>query len=119
MTEDEMYEAVKQNDTNYDGIFFYGVKTTGIFCRPSCRSKLPLKENVRFFDNAGEAIQAGFRPCKRCRSDLLSYQPMEDIAGMVKKQLEELYVRNTSWNEDMNQVGLSQRRIVEIFKGAY
>lgn len=119
MTEEEMYEAVKKNDANYDGLFLYGVKTTGIFCRPSCQSKPPLKENIQFFHNAEEAIQAGFRPCKRCRSDLLSYQPMKDIAGMVKKHLEELYVRQTVWNEDMRQMGLSQRRIVEIFKSAY
>ena len=84
MTEDEMYEAVITNDANYDGLFFYAVKSTGIFCRPSCRSKKPLRENVCYFSYAGEAMKAGFRPCKRCRSDLLSYHPMEEIAGMVK-----------------------------------
>ena len=88
MTEDEMYEAVISNDGNYDGLFFYAVKSTGIFCRPSCKSKKPLRENVRFFKNAAEARAAGFRPCKRCRSDLLSYRPMEEIAGLVKRHLD-------------------------------
>ena len=93
MTADEMYEAVINNDDNYDGLFFYVVLSTGIFCSPSCQSKKPLRENVRFFQNAGEAIEDGFRPCKRCRSDLLTYQPMKDIAETIKQHLDELYER--------------------------
>lgn len=116
---EEMYEAVIRNDANYDGLFFYGVKTTGIFCRPSCQSKPPLRENILFFHDAEEALQAGFRPCKRCRSDLLSYRPMQDIADRVKQHLEALYARQTAWNEDLRKMGLSQRRLVEIFKSAY
>lgn len=119
MTADEMYEAVIHNDGNYDGLFFYGVKSTGIFCRPSCQSKKPLRENVCFFNNPGEAIKRGFRPCKRCRSDLLSYRPMEDIAELVKKHLESLYERQGSWNDNLREMGLSKRRTVEIFKDAY
>ena len=56
MTADEMYEAVINNDDNYDGLFFYVVLSTGIFCRPSCQSKKPLRENVRFFQNAGGVV---------------------------------------------------------------
>lgn len=119
MTRDEMYEAVIHNDANYDGLFFYGVKSTGIFCRPSCQSKKPLRENVRFFQNADEAMKAGFRPCKRCRSELLSYRPMEEIAHLVKKHLDDLYEKQSTWNEDLRVMGFSQRRVVEIFKDAY
>jgi AraC family transcriptional regulator, regulatory protein of adaptative response / methylated-DNA-[protein]-cysteine methyltransferase len=50
--------------------FYYGVITTGIYCRPNCSSRLPRRENVRFFDTVDEASQAGFRPCKRCRPNL-------------------------------------------------
>lgn len=119
MTEDEMYEAVIANDENYDGLFFYAVKSTGIFCRPSCQSKTPLRENVRFFKNAADAKAAGFRPCKRCRSDLLSYRPMAEIAGLVKRHLDGLYEQQSAWNDGLRELGLSQRRAVEVFKTAY
>ncbi|WGX76550.1 Ada metal-binding domain-containing protein [Paraclostridium bifermentans] len=48
MIEDEMWKAVLENDSDYDGIFFYAVKSTGIYCRPSCKSKIPKRENVGF-----------------------------------------------------------------------
>lgn len=64
---DEQWQAVAGNDTSYDGRFFYAVKTTGIFCRPSCKSRLPNRENVGFFQTAGQALAAHYRPCKRCR----------------------------------------------------
>lgn len=49
--------------------FVFGVRTTGVFCRPGCKSRLPLRRNLRFFDNAAQARKAGFRPCKRCKPD--------------------------------------------------
>jgi len=61
------WQAIIGNDASYDGKFFYAVKTTGIFCRPSCKSKPPRRENACVFGNAGQALQAGFRPCKRCK----------------------------------------------------
>ncbi len=64
---DEQWQAVIGSDVTYDGQFYYAVKTTGIFCRPSCKSKAPKKENVRLFHHAEQAISANFRPCKRCR----------------------------------------------------
>lgn len=63
----EMERAVEQRDASYDGIFFVGVRTTGIFCRPSCPAKTPLARNRQYFATAAEAIFAGYRPCKRCR----------------------------------------------------
>lgn len=50
MTSDEMWRAVFENDAAFDGVFFYAVNSTGIFCRPSCKSKVPKRENVRFFE---------------------------------------------------------------------
>lgn len=64
---DEKWQAIISNDASYDGRFIYAVKTTGIFCRPSCKSKAPNKENVRLFENAEQARSAHFRPCKRCK----------------------------------------------------
>jgi AraC family transcriptional regulator of adaptative response/methylated-DNA-[protein]-cysteine methyltransferase len=63
----EMQRAYLQKDASYDGIFFLGVRTTGIFCRPSCPARRPLPQNVNYFSNVREAVFAGYRPCKRCR----------------------------------------------------
>lgn len=103
MTEQEMWEAVKENNADYDGIFFYAVKSTGIYCRPSCKSKLPRKENICFFDRASQAKEAGFRPCKRCRSDLLEYQPMKTIARNVKQKIEEAFVSQSEIYESLRE----------------
>ncbi len=62
-----MYEALVRRDPSYDGIFFVGVRTTGIFCRPTCTAKKPRPENVEYFPATREAVLAGYRPCKRCR----------------------------------------------------
>ncbi|SMF83190.1 AraC family transcriptional regulator, regulatory protein of adaptative response / methylphosphotriester-DNA alkyltransferase methyltransferase [Paenibacillus uliginis N3/975] len=64
---DEQWSAIINNDSSYDDQFFYAVRTTGIFCRPSCKSKAPMKSNVRIFQNAEQALSAHFRPCKRCK----------------------------------------------------
>jgi AraC family transcriptional regulator of adaptative response/methylated-DNA-[protein]-cysteine methyltransferase len=61
------WQAVIQRNPQFDGVFVYGVKTTGIYCRPVCSSRLPNQENVQFFDTWKMAEKAGFRPCKRCK----------------------------------------------------
>ncbi|WP_027210565.1 bifunctional DNA-binding transcriptional regulator/O6-methylguanine-DNA methyltransferase Ada [Burkholderia sp. WSM2232] len=66
-SDDERWEAVARRDPLADGAFFYGVKTTGVFCRPSCASRQPRRENVAFFADAAAARAAGFRDCKRCQ----------------------------------------------------
>lgn len=65
--ETELYRALVERDATYDGLFFVGVKTTGIFCRPTCPAKKPRRENVSFYTHAADAERAGFRACKRCR----------------------------------------------------
>jgi len=68
--ETELYwQAVQTNDARFDGAFVLGVRTTGIYCRPSCRARLPRRENVDFFASADAARKNGFRACKRCRPD--------------------------------------------------
>src|SRR5215469_12140704 len=62
---EEMERAFTAKDASYDGVFFVAVKTTGIFCRPSCSAK-PKLENVEFFASVKECLFAGYRPCKRC-----------------------------------------------------
>jgi AraC family transcriptional regulator of adaptative response/methylated-DNA-[protein]-cysteine methyltransferase len=69
MQEQQCWQAVISRDKNYDGQFVVAVISTGIYCRPSCPSRQPKHENVRFFDTPAEARSAGFRPCKRCLPD--------------------------------------------------
>jgi AraC family transcriptional regulator, regulatory protein of adaptative response / methylphosphotriester-DNA alkyltransferase methyltransferase len=75
-----MWQAVVAGDEHYDGRFYYGVTTTKIYCRPSCRSKLPKQENAVYFSSAAEAEKAGYRPCKRCRPEMNGvYAPEEEL----------------------------------------
>ncbi|MFN2476153.1 MAG: bifunctional transcriptional activator/DNA repair enzyme AdaA [Chthoniobacterales bacterium] len=62
-----MYQALLNRDASFEGIFFVGVRTTGIFCRPTCPAKKPARENVDFFPTPSEALHGGFRPCLRCQ----------------------------------------------------
>jgi AraC family transcriptional regulator of adaptative response/methylated-DNA-[protein]-cysteine methyltransferase len=66
-TDDDRWQAVVHRDAVADGSFFYSVRSTGVYCRPACPAKLPLRKNVRFHATRKEAERAGFRPCKRCR----------------------------------------------------
>jgi AraC family transcriptional regulator of adaptative response/methylated-DNA-[protein]-cysteine methyltransferase len=66
-TFDEMYVALAERDPTFEGVFFVGVKTTGIFCRPTCSARKPNRENVQFFPGARDALAAGYRACRRCR----------------------------------------------------
>src|SRR6266404_5441786 len=61
-----MYRALVNRDSSFEGIFFVGVRTTGIFCRPTCSAKKPARENVDFFARSSEALESGYRPCLRC-----------------------------------------------------
>ncbi len=63
---DTMYRALVARDSTFEGIFFVGVRTTGIFCRPTCPAKKPARENVDFFATPSEALHGGYRPCLRC-----------------------------------------------------
>jgi AraC family transcriptional regulator of adaptative response / methylphosphotriester-DNA alkyltransferase methyltransferase len=81
---DEKWQAIISNDAAYNGQFFYAVKTTGIFCRPSCKSKAPKKKNVRIFHNAEQAISANFRACKRCRPTGQRLPDQEWVTGVTE-----------------------------------
>lgn len=63
----EQWQAIVNNDSSYDGQFWYAVRTTGIFCRPSCKSKAPRPQNVTIFADPDQALIAQYRPCKRCK----------------------------------------------------
>ena len=67
VTENQRWDAVVRRDRQADGKFYYSVKTTGVYCRPSCAARLARRENVQFHSSCTDAEAAGFRPCKRCQ----------------------------------------------------
>ena len=110
----EMERAFLTGDAAYDGIFFTGVKTTGIFCRPSCPAKKPLPRNVEFFATTREALFGGYRPCKRCR-------PL-DANGQAPEWVEKLLARvDTAPTErvtdaDLREFGIDPARARRYFR---
>ena len=92
-----LYNALTARDSRFDGVFFVGVTSTGIYCRPICPAKTPKEANCRFFDTPQEAEQAGFRPCLRCRPELApGSAPVDDaqrIAQLIVQRLEEGHAR--------------------------
>ncbi len=64
--EETLYRALVERDSTLEGVFYFGVKTTGIFCRPTCSARKPLKKNVEYFDSISAAMHSGYRPCKVC-----------------------------------------------------
>lgn len=95
---EKRWRAICENDRMMDREFFYGVKSTKIFCRPSCKSKIPIRENVMIFTKIEEARESGFRPCKRCQPDGEKV-PNIEWADQVKKFLEENYQKNLTLNQ--------------------
>lgn len=87
---DDYWRAILDNDAVYDNTFFYAVKTTGIFCRPSCKSRPPNKDHVRIFKNAKMAQLENFRPCKRCKPDGLLL-PDEEWIQQLTEWIEQNY----------------------------
>ncbi|EEL86677.1 AraC family transcriptional regulator [Bacillus cereus] len=84
---DEYWQAIIHNDSSYDDKFFYAVKSTRIFCRPSCKSRIPNQNNVRIFLHAEQALQANFRPCKRCKPNGITL-PNEEWVEQIKEYIE-------------------------------
>lgn len=87
LSENQMAAAWRRRDAGFDGVFFLAVKTTGIFCRPSCPSR-PKREHLEFFATAGDAVRAGYRPCKRCQPELASGQPPEWVSRLMVRATE-------------------------------
>ena len=87
--EANFWEAVQHRDAHMDGFFYYGVRSTGVYCRPSCASRRPARENVLFFRDRNEAERAGFRACLRCRpASPKAANPQAELARRVCRHLE-------------------------------
>jgi AraC family transcriptional regulator of adaptative response / DNA-3-methyladenine glycosylase II len=116
-----LYRALTSRDSRFDGVFFVGVTSTHIYCRPICPVKTPRKANCRFFPTPQEAEQAGFRPCLRCRPELApGNAPVDDgqrIAQLIIERLQEGHFDERAGLEDIaSDFELSSRQIRRIVR---
>ena len=112
----ERWTAVVQRDTAADGVFFYSVQTTGVYCRPSCSSRRALRKNVRFYETSEAAEAAGFRPCRRCRPNEASLT--ERRAAVVAQICRHIESAESLPNlEELAEVaGISSYHLHRLFK---
>ncbi|MHA1610925.1 MAG: Ada metal-binding domain-containing protein [Promethearchaeota archaeon] len=112
---DFMYEKISNNEAEFNGNFYTCVKTTKIFCLPSCKAKTPLKKNVEFVLSSDEALEKGFRPCKRCYPlNFPDFSP--DWLETIEKFLVENLARKLSDMEIAELVYLDISTIRRYFK---
>lgn len=118
---DAQFETILACSRDADGDYWYGVATTGIYCRPSCRSKAPLRENVRIFTSPAEAEAAGYRACKRC-APKSGATPTEEAAQSLEAAaafLREGSAANTRWQQAAALVHLSPSRFHRLFRARF
>ncbi|MDE2429215.1 MAG: DNA-3-methyladenine glycosylase 2 family protein [Burkholderiales bacterium] len=108
------YRALEARDSRFDGVFFTGVKTTGIYCRPVCTVKTPRASSCLFFSTAAAAEAAGFRPCLRCRPELAPYAIQQNLAHAVWQKIADGALNEASLETLAGQVGLSSRQLRRV-----
>lgn len=113
LSEPEMTTAWRRRDASYDGLFVLAVKTTGIFCRPSCPSQ-PKRANLEFFRSNGEAVRAGYRPCKRCQPELATGQPPAWMAGLMYRAANAPEQKLSA--QDLRKLGIQPERARRWFQ---
>ncbi len=126
---DACYLALKARDARFDGRFFTGVTSTGIYCRPVCRVRTPRRENCRFFGHAAQAESAGFRPCLRCRPELAPHSvvwSIQDASYILAHQAVRLLDEPEAWGGGVPSVdalaqrlGVSDRHVRRIFEAQF
>ncbi|WP_282141080.1 bifunctional transcriptional activator/DNA repair enzyme AdaA [Cytobacillus oceanisediminis] len=112
---EEMWEKIIACDRKYDGLFYTAVKTTKIYCRPSCRSRKPKKINVEFYAEKNVAEEAGYRPCKRCQPEV-EQSPHITLIRDIITFLVNHYKQNLALKDIADQIGLSPFYLERLFK---
>ncbi len=129
LDDDALYRALSTRDARFDGRFFTGVTSTGIYCRPICRVRTPQRANCEFFGHAAQAEQAGFRPCLRCRPELAPrdrHWSTEDAGDILVRQATAWLASPVGWGSDADQpsamaqlasrLGVSDRHLRRLFE---
>jgi AraC family transcriptional regulator, regulatory protein of adaptative response / DNA-3-methyladenine glycosylase II len=131
--DDACYLALKTRDARFDGRFFTGVTSTGIYCRPVCSVKTPKRENCRFFGHAAQAENAGFRPCLRCRPELAPGSvvwSIQDASYILAHQAARMLDEPEAWSGASDggspsveklatRLGISDRHVRRIFEAQF
>lgn len=117
------YRALVSRDSRFDGQFFVGVSTTGVYCRPICRVRQPKSQNVRFFKSAAAAEKNGFRPCLRCRPELAPGYSTQDSKSVLAVQAKKLLDLNQATPKTIQSIatmlGITDRYLRQIFQEKY
>jgi AraC family transcriptional regulator of adaptative response / DNA-3-methyladenine glycosylase II len=129
LADDDCYLALKARDARFDGSFFTAVTSTGIYCRPVCSVKTPMRKNCRFFRHAAQAESAGFRPCLRCRPELAPHSVgwcIQDASFMLAHQAARLLDEPQAWGDEApsieklaDRLGVSDRHVRRIFEAQF
>jgi AraC family transcriptional regulator of adaptative response / DNA-3-methyladenine glycosylase II len=114
LTPASCYRALAAKDARFDGVFFTGVKTTGIYCRPVCGVKTPRESSCTFFSSAAAAEAAGFRPCLRCRPELAPYALQQNLAHAVWQRIAAGALNDGDTERLAQEVGLSSRQLRRV-----
>ena len=113
-----LYEALSSRDAAFDGKLFFGVTSTGIYCRPVCPAPKPKPENVLYFADAGAALVAGFRPCKRCRPESKPGSPAWALTGATVSRALRLLAQGDgpgSMVDLASKLGVTDRHLRRLF----
>ncbi|MFT3693244.1 MAG: DNA-3-methyladenine glycosylase 2 [Kofleriaceae bacterium] len=120
LTDDAAYEAIQARDARFDGVFFVGVQTTGVYCRPICPARTPGRARCTFYPTPAQAEAAGFRPCFRCRPELAPSQlhdakPSVDAIDMLvetaTKRINEGALNEITIDELADELGVTARHL--------
>lgn len=123
ISKEGLYSALLSKDSRFDGKFFVGISSTGIYCRPTCRAKTPKIENCTFFETAAEAEQAAYRPCLLCRPELAPGKSIMDarfqLARRAARLLEEDCSSGQSVERLAGRLGCTDRHLRRVFADEY
>jgi AraC family transcriptional regulator, regulatory protein of adaptative response / DNA-3-methyladenine glycosylase II len=115
LDDERRYQAAVSKDPRFDGVFFIGVTSTGIYCRPSCPAITPKRANMRFYRSAAAAQEAGFRACKRCRPDASPGSPewniRADVVGRAMRLISDGVVDRDGVEGLASRLGYEQRQV--------
>lgn len=115
LNHDQYYQALLSRDERFDGLFYVGVSSTGIYCRPVCRVKPALQKNCTFYSSAAAAEQAGYRPCLKCRPELAPgyalHESVSRLAALAYQFIEEGFLNQGSVAELAEELAVSERHL--------